>query len=260
MKPGCTEAAERLRRSGLRLTRQRAELAGLLFGRGNRHVSAEQLYAEATDAHIRVSLATVYNTLNLFTASGLLREVAIESAKTYFDTNTSNHCHFYFEEEARLMDIESAELDRRLAVASRWSLRRPHRHRRAVDPLRALTQRRDHNAAPSELDVEIILVIMVTGKLGRRWARKLGDHGFGCYEEARHRCGALAEPGDDLGGVDDAHRQQVAILARLGIVAVAVVVRPEDLATTTNPSSPAFMAICRAGQVIASLTILMPAF
>ena len=110
MTPSCTEAAERLRRSGLRFTRQRAALAGLLFGRGNRHVSAEELFAEATDAHIRVSLATVYNTLNLFTASGLLREVAIESAKTYFDTNTSNHCHFYFEEEARLMDIEFAEL------------------------------------------------------------------------------------------------------------------------------------------------------
>jgi Fur family iron response transcriptional regulator len=107
MAPNSTEAAERLRRSGLRLTRQRAALAGLLFGSGDRHVSAEELYSEATSAHIRVSLATVYNTLNLFTAAGLLREVAIESAKTYFDTNTANHCHYYFEEEARLMDIES---------------------------------------------------------------------------------------------------------------------------------------------------------
>jgi Fur family iron response transcriptional regulator len=103
-------AAERLRQAGLRLTRQRAALASLLFGNGDRHVSAEELYAEATDAHIRVSLATVYNTLNLFTTAGLLREVAIEGAKTYFDTNTSNHCHYYFQEEARLMDIESSEL------------------------------------------------------------------------------------------------------------------------------------------------------
>jgi len=104
------EVAERLRRSGLRLTRQRAALADLLFGNGDRHVSAEELFAEATAAHIPVSLATVYNTLNYFTAAGLLREVAIESAKTYFDTNTSNHCHYYFQEEARLMDIESSEL------------------------------------------------------------------------------------------------------------------------------------------------------
>ncbi len=110
MTPNSREFAEKLRRLGVRLTQQRAALAGLLFGRGNRHVSAEELYSEAKDAHIRVSLATVYNTLNLFTTAGLLREVAIEGAKAYFDTNTSNHCHYYFQEEARLMDIESSEL------------------------------------------------------------------------------------------------------------------------------------------------------
>jgi Fur family iron response transcriptional regulator len=110
MTPNSTEYAERLRRSGLRLTRQRAALAGLLFGSGDRHVTAEELYTQATNAHVQVSLATVYNTLNLFTAAGLLREVAIEGAKAYFDTNTSNHYHYYFEEEARLLDIESAEL------------------------------------------------------------------------------------------------------------------------------------------------------
>jgi len=110
MTPNSAESAERLRRSGLRLTRQRAALAGLLFGSGDRHVTAEELYSEATDAHIQVSLATVYNTLNLFTAAGLLREVAIEGAKAYFDTNTSNHYHYYFQEEARLVDIEPADL------------------------------------------------------------------------------------------------------------------------------------------------------
>jgi Fe2+ or Zn2+ uptake regulation protein len=84
MTPNSRESAEKLRRLGVRLTQQRAALAGLLFGRGNRHVSAEELYSEAKDAHIRVSLATVYNTLNLFTTAGLLREVAIEGAKAYF--------------------------------------------------------------------------------------------------------------------------------------------------------------------------------
>ena len=110
MTPNSTESSELLRRSGLRLTRQRVALADLLFGNGDRHVTAEELYNEAADAHIQVSLATVYNTLNLFTAAGLLREVAIEGAKAYFDTNTSNHSHYYFEEEARLMDIEAVEL------------------------------------------------------------------------------------------------------------------------------------------------------
>ena len=110
MTPNSTEPAKRLRQSGLRLTRQRTALAGLLFGSGDRHVTAEELFSEAADAHIRVSLATVYNTLNLFTAAGLLREVAIEGAKAYFDTNTSNHYHYYFEEETRLMDIEPSDL------------------------------------------------------------------------------------------------------------------------------------------------------
>lgn len=108
MTPNTAETSEILSRSGLRLTRQRAALAALLFGSGDRHFSAEEIYAEATGANISVSLATVYNTLNHFTAAGLLREVAIEGEKTYFDTNTSNHYHYYFQEDGRLMDIESS--------------------------------------------------------------------------------------------------------------------------------------------------------
>jgi Fur family iron response transcriptional regulator len=90
----------------MRPTRQRTALGGLLFGGGDRHVTAEQLHAEAERAGVRVSLATVYNTLHQFTAAGLLREVAIEGAKTYFDTNTSDHCHFYVESEGELIDID----------------------------------------------------------------------------------------------------------------------------------------------------------
>ncbi len=102
--------AEKLRTSGLRPTRQRLALAELLFAQGDRHVTAEELHEEAVSANVPVSLATVYNTLNQFMGARLLREVAIDGSKTYFDTNTSNHYHFYLESEGRLIDIPNSEL------------------------------------------------------------------------------------------------------------------------------------------------------
>ncbi len=97
--------ADRLRAAGLRPTRQRVALGMLLFGEEDRHVSAEILHAEALMAGEQVSLATVYNTLHQFTGAGLLRELAIDGGKAYFDTNTSNHNHFFIEAESMLMDI-----------------------------------------------------------------------------------------------------------------------------------------------------------
>jgi Fur family iron response transcriptional regulator len=97
--------SSRLRRAGLRPTRQRLALGGLLFRDHDRHVTAEMLHEEAMAAGQRVSLATVYNTLHQFKRAGLLRELAIDGAKAYFDTNTSNHNHFYLEREGRLLDI-----------------------------------------------------------------------------------------------------------------------------------------------------------
>jgi len=94
-----------LRRAGLRPTRQRIELGGLLFGKGHRHFAAEDLRAEAEAAGVRVSLATVYNTLHQFTQAGLLREVMIDGGRSYFDTNTSDHHHFLVEGEGRLIDV-----------------------------------------------------------------------------------------------------------------------------------------------------------
>lgn len=94
-----------LRQAGLRPTQQRRVLAGLLFGSGDRHVTAERLHEEVEQAGERVSLATVYNTLHQFKSAGLLREVALEGQTAYFDTNTSNHCHFFCEEDGRVMDI-----------------------------------------------------------------------------------------------------------------------------------------------------------
>jgi Fur family iron response transcriptional regulator len=99
------DVAERLRGAGLRPTRQRVALAQLLFASGDRHVTAETLHEEAQARKVPVSLATVYNTLHQFTGAGLLREVAVEGAKTYFDTNTSNHYHFFCEVSGQLMDI-----------------------------------------------------------------------------------------------------------------------------------------------------------
>jgi Fur family iron response transcriptional regulator len=104
------DIAERLRAAGLRPTRQRVALARLLFSAGDRHVTAELLHEEVQSRKVAVSLATVYNTLHQFTEAGLLREVAVEGAKTYFDTNTSNHYHFFCEHSGNLMDIETASI------------------------------------------------------------------------------------------------------------------------------------------------------
>lgn len=102
---GGLDMVARLRAAGLRPTRQRVELGNLLFARGNRHLTAETLHEEAERANVRVSLATVYNTLHQFTEAGLLREVSVDAARTYFDTNTSDHHHFFVEDENRLIDV-----------------------------------------------------------------------------------------------------------------------------------------------------------
>ena len=98
----------RVREAGLRPTRQRIALAELLFAKGDRHLSAEELHEEALAAGVAVSLATVYNTLHQFTEAGLLRILALEGSRTYFDTNTSDHHHFFIEGENRVVDIEAA--------------------------------------------------------------------------------------------------------------------------------------------------------
>lgn len=100
-----SQALDRLRTAGLRPTRQRLALARLLFDGGDRHISAEQLHTEAMGSNIRVSLATVYNTLHQFNDAGLLREIVVDAGRSYFDTNTTDHHHFFFEKSGRLCDI-----------------------------------------------------------------------------------------------------------------------------------------------------------
>ncbi|MEM1388413.1 MAG: iron response transcriptional regulator IrrA [Pseudomonadota bacterium] len=105
-------ATKWLTEAGLRPTRQRVALAALLVGDGkNRHVTAESLFASADQGGERVSLATVYNTLRAFCDAGLVREITVDGSKSYFDTNTSNHPHFFWEDESRLSDAPAEELE-----------------------------------------------------------------------------------------------------------------------------------------------------
>jgi Fur family iron response transcriptional regulator len=101
---------ERLRQAGLRPTRQRVALANILFANGNRHVTAESLHEEAMAAGVPVSLATIYNTLHQFTDVKLLNQVVVDATRTYFDTNTGEHHHFYCEDDASLIDIEGEHI------------------------------------------------------------------------------------------------------------------------------------------------------
>lgn len=100
----------RLHGAGLRPTRQRKELGKLLFDGPDRHVTAESLHGEALNAGIRVSIATVYNTLHQFTDAGLMREIVVDGDRTYFDTNISNHHHFFHTDSGDLEDIDGTNV------------------------------------------------------------------------------------------------------------------------------------------------------
>lgn len=99
---GCEEI---LRQAGLRPTRQRLVLGWLLFAKGGRHLTAEMLHAEAAEADVPMSMATVYNTLKQFTAAGLLRQIGVDGNKSFFDANPTAHHHFFIANEDRLLDI-----------------------------------------------------------------------------------------------------------------------------------------------------------
>jgi Fur family transcriptional regulator, iron response regulator len=102
---GDSDVRSKLRKAGLRPTRQRLDLGSMLFRGGNRHVTAEMLYEEASNAKVPVSLATIYNTLHQFSEAGLLRRVGVDGTRTCFDTRLSKHHHFFIESENALDDI-----------------------------------------------------------------------------------------------------------------------------------------------------------
>lgn len=98
-----------LRQAGLRPTRPRMILCWILFSNGDRHVTAERLYDDVVAAKIPISLATVYNTLKQFTEAGLLRQIGVDGSKSFFDTNSSDHHHFFIQGEDSLLDIPVTE-------------------------------------------------------------------------------------------------------------------------------------------------------
>ena len=105
------EITKLLDKAELRQTKQRTQLAKMLFQAENRHFTAEQLHKEARTAGGTISLATIYNTLHQFRTAGLLRQVIVEPGKVYFDTNTEPHHHFYIEDDGELLDVERSEIE-----------------------------------------------------------------------------------------------------------------------------------------------------
>jgi Fur family iron response transcriptional regulator len=104
------EYAALLRRNGLRPTRQRVALSSILLSNGNRHLTAEMLHAEAIAARVPLSLATVYNNLHLFTQAGLVRQISVDGSKCFFDTNPTEHHHFFLTGEYALLDIPAGDV------------------------------------------------------------------------------------------------------------------------------------------------------
>jgi Fur family iron response transcriptional regulator len=105
-----TEIVETLKKCGLRPTKQRMALVKLLHDAGDCHLTAERLHDLVAQSGHRVSLATIYNALHQFTDAGLIREIVVDSGCSYFDTNTSDHHHFFFEDTRQLQDIDGHDV------------------------------------------------------------------------------------------------------------------------------------------------------
>lgn len=103
--PACDHFRTILLRAGLRPTRQRVALAGLLFRGPHRHFTAEELHREAVGAHLPVSLATIYNTLRHFCEAGMVRTIVVDPARSYFDTNVTHHFHYFDEGRQMIFDV-----------------------------------------------------------------------------------------------------------------------------------------------------------
>ncbi len=95
--------------AGLRPTSQRIKLIDIIWSKGDRHITAESLFAECKDVGYKVSLATIYNTLNQFSEIGLLKEITVDGDRSYFDTNLTNHCHFYYQDSGMIEDVDIKE-------------------------------------------------------------------------------------------------------------------------------------------------------
>ena len=102
---------KKLNYNGVRPTKQRMVLAKLLFEKGKRHVSAEDLYIEVREEDRRISLATVYNTLKQFTKLGILKEVVVDQNKSLYCNEDRSHYHLYIEDEGKVVDIPTENIN-----------------------------------------------------------------------------------------------------------------------------------------------------
>ena len=105
------KAINTLEKNNIRPTKQRMILAKLLFERGRRHVSAEELYDEVKQDERKISLATIYNTLKQFSQLGLIREIVVDQNKSLYCTNNESHYHLYIEDEGKILDIPTQNID-----------------------------------------------------------------------------------------------------------------------------------------------------
>ena len=105
------KAMKKLANNGIRPTKQRIILAKLLFEKGKRHISAEKLYEEVRSEDRKISLATIYNTLKQFTNMGLIREIVVDQNKSIYCTNNESHYHLYIEDERKIIDIPTKNID-----------------------------------------------------------------------------------------------------------------------------------------------------
>lgn len=103
------EISDRLKKVGLRPTRQRLNIGRLLFGATHRHITADDLFQEIQTTGEQLSLATIYNTLHHFSEVGLLRRICTGSERVYFDTDTGDHHHFYVQDEDRIVDAPAGD-------------------------------------------------------------------------------------------------------------------------------------------------------
>ena len=105
------KAIKKLNNNGVRPTKQRMVLAKLLFEKGRRHVSAEDLYIEVKKEDRKISLATIYNTLKQFTKLGIIKEIVVDQNKSLYCNNKKSHYHLYIEDEGKVVDIPTENID-----------------------------------------------------------------------------------------------------------------------------------------------------
>ncbi|MBT6197365.1 MAG: transcriptional repressor [Pelagibacteraceae bacterium] len=104
-------AINKLEKNGIRATKQRRVLAKLIFDKGTRHISAENLFDEVKKEERKISMATVYNTLKQFTSLGLIREIVVDQNKSLYCNNNQSHYHLYIEDEGKIIDIPTKNID-----------------------------------------------------------------------------------------------------------------------------------------------------